>query len=191
MTLWDFKAGFYDRLRLLPPLKNIYLAELENLTTLIPQQSFQKQLDLGTGPGFTFSKLRRAEWCCISDLSLDMVKQAKASEKRPGACLNANSALPFRDTSFDFITAVGLLEYLSDPTVFFDETFRIARPDGFMLFTSSPRSWKTALRRLSGEKVRGMEKQDVQKMIERCGWEICEMQESWMQMQWLARKNGG
>ena len=43
--------------------------------------------------------------------------------------------LPFMDSSFDTVLATQLIEHLSDPDLFFKETTRVLKPEGFLIVT--------------------------------------------------------
>ena len=60
MTLWDLKAGFYDRGRQIPPFRRITEKELQNINKLLAPYTLARAaiLDIATGTGIMLPLLR-------------------------------------------------------------------------------------------------------------------------------------
>lgn len=124
---------------------------LEHAQLLKPEST----LDAGCGPGVALSalvhRLPGAKFAGV-DLSFQMVKQARAeSIKDLSFAQSSVEQLPFPDDSFDLIYALGVLDYLETPDLFFEAAQRTLRPGGHFIFTypnadSITRSIRTSLR---------------------------------------------
>jgi len=58
---------------------------------------------------------------------------------------DVNSMIPLQDDFSDAVTAIALLEHLTAPEVFIDETYRILKPGGFCLMTTPSPAGKPVL----------------------------------------------
>ncbi len=188
-TLWDAKAGVYDRLRRLPLSRTIYDREMQNLAALLPERTFERHIDIGTGTGSSlviFSRPTRL--LVLTDISRAMLKKAQRLQNVPAVLLDANTALPFAANSFDLLSAIGVSEYIRDLQLFLRELARIAAPDADLLLTSSPPRLVTRLRRLNGARPFARSDEEMIKTFEQSGWQTVDSARSFMQTQWLCRK---
>lgn len=92
-------------------------------------------LDVGTGTGF-FARMiakRKAKIIGI-DMSENMLKIARElskNEKLKMRFLKGNAEdLPFKDSTFDKIIAIDLIEHLKNPEIFIREASRVLKNDG-------------------------------------------------------------
>lgn len=96
-------------------------------------------LDAGCGPGIALSALQ----ACLPDaslagidLSFSMLQQARDDALGRIPLIQSRvERLPFADDSFDMVYALGVLDYLRDPSEFFRSAHRVLKPGGHFLFT--------------------------------------------------------
>lgn len=116
-------------------------------------------LDAGCGPGVVLSvlggRLPHATFVG-TDLSYSMLHQAHARNLDSAPLVQSRvEQPPFANNSFDLVYALGVLDYLADPVIFFKSVQRIVRPGGYIIFTypngdSVNRALRTFLRSYFG-----------------------------------------
>lgn len=123
-------------------------------------QSWQPEslLDTGCGPGISLSRLARhlpnTNFFGV-DLSHAMLKQSLKAGCQSISVAQAQALqLPFPTMSFDLVSALGLIDYLADPGLLFDEVWRVLQPEGHFVLsfpsaTSVPRMFRDLLRSLA------------------------------------------
>jgi ubiquinone/menaquinone biosynthesis C-methylase UbiE len=107
-------------------------------------------LDLGCGPGaLALPMLAAGKTVCGLDLAHKMVGQAALSAHQMGEssrslfCAGNAISLPFRDASFDLVTSTGVIEYIPEPRRVFGEMYRVLKPGGAVIASSSsPRNFE-------------------------------------------------
>ena len=106
--------------------KNIYLAELNAIKSLVPSSKLGVEIGIGTG--------RFALPLRIKVGVEPSKKMAKISRKR-GIKVYEGVAeqLPFGDKTFDFVLFVTTICFVDDLTKSFEEVHRILKNDGFIL----------------------------------------------------------
>lgn len=185
MTLWRIKAPFYSRIRRLPPFSLMLQQERKQLAKLLQQIdiSLDTHLDLGSGSGDTLELFAKYGKQVCADASFAMLQQSPATRKT----LARAECLPFADHSFDFVTAIGLLEYIADAEKFLAEVSRVLKPGGMFLFTSAPPNAANCMRLILGERLYYWREKEVTILLHKSGWAIRGTARSWMQQQWLAQ----
>lgn len=122
-----------------PDLFNEHLARYRFAETLA---SGRRILDAGCGAGYGTALLaQRAESACGIDFSyetLDWASREYASGKASFGQADC-SVLPFRDSSFDLITAFEVIEHLPDWKAFLRETRRVLTDSGQLLVSTPNR----------------------------------------------------
>jgi ubiquinone/menaquinone biosynthesis C-methylase UbiE len=187
MTFWRWKAPAYSLVRRhLPLFRHLLEAEKNNLARLVQQLPPLPgaHLDLGSGTGDHLSILPASLKRLAIDFNFNMLKR------------NANAyrfvaraeQLPFRGQSFLFVSAIGLLEYLDDSEVFFNEARRVLLPEGYFLFTSSPWNWANRMRLVWGERLYFYSEQRLRDILKAGGWRVVGHERSWLQEQWLVSR---
>lgn len=185
MTLWRIKAPFYSRIRRLPPFSLMLQHERKQLVKLLQQIdiSLDTHLDLGSGSGDTLTLFSKYETQVCVDASLAMLQHSPAAIK----VLARAECLPFADHSFDFVTSIGLLEYIAAAEKFLTEVKRVLKSGGLFLFTSTPSNVANQMRLILGERLYYLSEKEVMMLLHKSGWVIRGAGRSWMQQQWLAQ----
>ncbi|MDZ7362678.1 MAG: class I SAM-dependent methyltransferase [candidate division KSB1 bacterium] len=183
MSCWRWKAPVYSLARRLPFFRRLLAAEQNNLVKLLQQfpPPTGVHLDLGSGTGDNLAILPGAAKRIAVDAEISMLRRNPASRR----VVARAEALPFAAASFDFVSAIGLLEYIDDVEIFFREAKRVLQPNGSFLFTSSPPTWANHVRLVWGEKLYFCSEQKLKDFLQTSGWQILGRTRSWLQNQWL------
>lgn len=145
-------------------------------------------MDLGTGTGQTLSQMMLARNVIMCDSSPHMLKQAVGKLPFRAVICDASYSLPFKNELFDFVSAVGLFEYVADANLLLAEILRILEFNGFALVTHSPANIFSILRVLNGSKIHVTSKGEFEKSIKTAGFKIIDFRKTLMQFQWLIQK---
>ncbi len=187
MSFWRWKAPVYSFARRhLPLFRHLLAAEKINLAKLVQQLPplSGAHLDIGSGAGDHLSILPTAPKRLAADLNFNMLKRNANAHRFVARA----ERLPFRGQSFLFVSAIGLLEYLDDGEIFFNEVRRVLRPEGYFLFTSSPAKWANWARLVWGEKLHFYSEPRLRDILKAGGWRVIGHERSWLQEQWLATR---
>jgi len=140
---------------LVPELKYCQLIYEEALNAVVKNDI--KWLDLGCGhqvlPAWRFEQekrlIQKAGTVVGIDADLPSVEKHRSVHLR---LVGNISALPFRENSFDLITANMVVEHLDDPVLQFHEVSRVLKPGGIFVFhTPNACGYSTMLARLLPE----------------------------------------
>ena len=113
--------------------------------SFLPPRQGRKCLDLGCGGGGTISYLfnkNGASFCCGVDYSKVAVEEAKKKNEdkiEQGLCeiLKGDvSSLPFKDESFDLVSAVETIYFWPNPLEALKEAYRVLKPGGYILIVN-------------------------------------------------------
>ncbi len=185
MSLWAWKAPLYSCIRALPLLSLILRAEKNQLARLLEMTpSPTLHLDIGSGSGDSLPLFHASTRLLCMDSSLAMLRRLPHALKLAARA----EQLPFAATTFDLISAVGVLEYVKDDARFFEEAHRVLQPQGFFLFTSSPRAPANYLRMLSGERLYLRSTAQVRAALLAESWRVVAHARTFMQEQWLVQR---
>jgi SAM-dependent methyltransferase len=187
VNAWDVKSGVYHALRRLPIVRRFLDAEATNLVSLLAQADVRpgRVLDLGSGAGSTLGILPKAILRVCSDKSKGMVKHLKAADPEAIVVRTDASSLPFCGLSFDFISAVGLTEYLKDKTVFLAEVRRVLERGGIFIVTVSPPGLASFLRQAHGLRIFPVDQDEWEKLVMSAGFSIIAKKKSLIQHQYI------
>lgn len=125
---------------------------LEKIHTLLGKSSFDI-LDIGCGAGFLSNALaangHRVTGIDLSAKSLDVAKKRDPTQSVRYMQLDA-FALPFKEQSFDVISAMDFLEHVEMPGHIVKEAARLLRPNGLFFFHTFNRNWLSWLIAIKG-----------------------------------------
>ena len=141
--LYDVYAGRYDRIKAFEPEYDFALLAMPIMHAIEPDRT-PLVLDVATGTGrLPKALLNHAAFnghIIGVDLSRKMLKRAaeNLTDLREWVDLLHSPAecLHFEDASFDVVTCLEALEFVSDLDAALDEMIRVLRPGGLMLVTN-------------------------------------------------------
>jgi len=116
--------------------------------------SIESCLDVGCGSGrFTLPvHALYTQWKRVIGLDIDLLpltKLKKKGEAEISIILGDATCLLFKDSSFDCIIAMEIVDYFPNMDTFLQECYRVLNEHGYLCFTFSNRnSWKRYLHRL-------------------------------------------
>jgi ubiquinone/menaquinone biosynthesis C-methylase UbiE len=172
------KSELIYRLKIL--LKNINYREWyvkrmdETVDMVIRNLNIQngRFLDFGCGAGWFIAGISKKTKCdCIGfDIDVESIKFSIARRNYENTeikfLLSVGETLPFKDSTFDYIGSIDVLEHVEDFDNCLSEITRILKPNGKALFTvpnklavytTGHQNWKSQLRcfffKLAGEKM--------------------------------------
>jgi len=186
MTLWHWKAPLYSRVRRLPLLKSVLQNEIHQLRKLVRAlpSPVGSHLDVGTGCGDSLEAFPD----CKFRIHLDSSRAMLGRTAYPRKTVSEAEHLPFPNETFDLVSAIGLLEYIQDFSVFLKEAGRVLKCRGHLLFTSSPPVIGNRMRGLLGERIHCLPRTELRSFLEKDNWKICTTARTWLQDQWLVQK---
>jgi SAM-dependent methyltransferase len=132
-----------------------------------------KWLDLGCGHQLLYPWRQAQERELLSRPSyvVGIDPEFEAVRQHPSSLLRVSgdaSRLPFRDGSFDLVTANMVVEHLADPKMQFREIARVLSPTGAFLFhTPNATGYPTLLARAVPDWVRGLGARVLERRAER------------------------
>jgi len=192
MNLWDFSAPIYRWLRKPWPLSHILRRETENIRALLSYVELSGGLvvDVGCGAGHSLRLLDGITTSAIGiDLSLKMARITRDKLKVPVVAAEAGR-LPLNALSVDLFLAIGLIEYLYNPSTLFQQMAASGKPGCFVLATSSPPGFFTQMRRLNGIKLWPRNAEEVIASALRFCFHLVDQRTFWSQEAFLFRKSG-
>lgn len=189
MQTWDLKAKIYNSMRSLPLIRAIYAAEKNRILHLLGEREFIKHLDLGTGTGSSLEVFRHSRWLVVSDFSREMIRITRCRHRGPAILLNAEAGLPFKNESFDLVSAIGVVEYVCNLNSLLAECRRITVRNGFFLLTNSPPRRLNRLRALTGDAPMLRPGTMLEAVLAEQGWCVFKKSESLLQEQYLCARD--
>lgn len=133
------KTSFYNQ-EYFQARDHLDLHLAESLKILIQDRGLKKILDVGCGTGQLVAFLNKNGFEAFGcDNTQEAIKQARKINS-PQAIIQASATeLPFKNNSFDLVTAVSLIEHLEgkEPQDFIKESYRILKP-GCFIFLITP-----------------------------------------------------
>ena len=96
-------------------------------------------LDVGCGPGNVSLEIDTSERVIATDFALPMLRTARTSARRRNRTLDLAAsdatALPFTDESVESLLALGVLEYISEPSDLLEELHRVLEIGGTLVLS--------------------------------------------------------
>lgn len=109
----------------------------EIFETIAPlMRTGRRLLDVGCGEG-KITEIARTKFDEIYGCDISKTVLLKAKERGISTvCVDLNNGFPYKDNSFDCITAFEVVEHLINPLRFFNDLRRILKPKGQLLLTT-------------------------------------------------------
>ncbi len=129
---YDLAAQDYDK-------KEKYLNSFEKgkFLSLLPEIKNKKILDVGAGTGRVSLSLSLAgAQVTALDVSEKILEVLKRKNKNIITIVGEAENLPFEKENFDVIVSAFLIVHLKDPKIFFDEVYRVLKPNGLFLVSN-------------------------------------------------------
>lgn len=189
MQLWDVKASVYSWFRHLPLIRIILEKEKTGLRFLLEHFSHFPSflLDIGTGAGDTLEMFPSSLPIIGLDASLKMLLQAR--KKRPiYGVVGYATQLPFKNRCIEWVSAIGLTEYLSNLYSFLDEICRILLPGGYFLVTISPPHFLNRMRKVLGHPLFLLSPSEWEREVAHRGMILLRKTKTGLQWQYLYQK---
>ncbi len=101
---------------------------------------FKDALDCGCGTGFNYPSFRDARRVVSLDISAYALKICK-KKGIPNLVKGDAQNLPFKDRTFDVVSAIELIEHLDDDNAALREFWRVLRPGGIVVLTTPAFKW--------------------------------------------------
>ncbi len=104
-------------------------------------------LDVGCGAGFLSNHLAELSQGRLQITGLDMSGESLAVAHRHDStgsvkyCQGDAARLPYKDASFDVVTAMDFLEHVENPAAIIKEISRVLKPGGQFFFHTFNRNW--------------------------------------------------
>ena len=103
-------------------------------------------LDAGCGPGYLSKKIQERELNITSldssqamlELTKELLRKNASNNFKPAVLINADiEDLPFEELNFELIASAGVLEYLSSDYKILSEFYRVLKPGGTLIISST------------------------------------------------------
>jgi len=108
---------------------------LSLLDKYLPNKKQLEIVDVGCGTGSVLKKLERYGHATGIDISEEAIKFCKLRGCRDVYKVKEKEGLPFKDNTFDLITALDIIEHVDDDCAALAEYYRIIRKGGILLVT--------------------------------------------------------
>lgn len=122
-------------------LDEYHFEKLHHLLRLVHFDAWRDKdvLDVGCGAGVEVARFARAgarvTGIDLSERAIDLTRRNLATRQLPASLAVADGErLPFRDNSFDFVFAHGVVQYAASDSAVVGECYRVLRPGGQALF---------------------------------------------------------
>jgi SAM-dependent methyltransferase len=105
-------------------------AALDTLRALLPAWGVSSLLDVGSGVGRVVRHFQRVPGLRVGGIEPvpELIQQAELSGVARGSILEGSgTALPYRDASWDVVTAFGMLHHVARPDLVIAEMLRVAK----------------------------------------------------------------
>jgi len=129
---YDLAAIHYDK-------KEKYLNSFEDgqVLKILGDVKGKKVLDVGAGTGRLAVKLSEAGAIVTAlDLSEKMLEILKRKSRKIEIVFGDAENLDFEDDSFDIVVGAFLIVHLKNPSIFFEEVYRVLKLNGIFLVTN-------------------------------------------------------
>jgi trans-aconitate methyltransferase len=174
MNTWNFYSHLYEKYRSSWPFNWLLQKEKAQLLELIELLPFEKWtiLDLGCGTGDSLNLILDRKMLMGLDSNKKMARIA--AQKHFPIMIAEVTHLPIKPHSISLFQLIGVSEYLKNLCTLFDEFAQVGRshPSFYVLMTSSPQSFITQLRKLTGHKIYVRKSKDIAKIARSRGFNL-------------------
>ncbi|NQT27358.1 methyltransferase domain-containing protein [candidate division KSB1 bacterium] len=187
MNLWDLKAGLYHAARCMPLIRKILDREIENLKLLLDEAGIHPEevLDIGIGSGSSWIIFRESVAGFGIDQSHAMLGQAQKRISGLNPVVASALHLPITEGRLQFVSVIGLAEYIRDKAGLLDESIRILKPGGWLLITIPTGGVMNRLRNLLGNPLYIKGQTEWESMLEARSLHVVGKKRSLLQIQYL------
>ena len=194
MSLWKIKTKLYKYARYHFIFRLILKKENKNLRLLLAKIPENRNiiLDMGCGDGNVLYLLKESfpnSRLMGMDFTINMLKNINEENNIP--LIQADvSALPYKKESLDLCSAIGLIEYIKNENLFFENLYDVLKTNGYVVISFAPKNLFTYLRFIHGIKIYAKNENNYRQQIIDKGFTIISVEKSLMQIQYLIKKNG-
>ena len=189
---WETLAPVYPILRKNPFSKYFLDKETTALLGLLSQIDGQyagNVIDLGVGRGHSLSLVAdKCRFLTGLDISHKMLHLTQKKHSNVAMIQGHVLHLPIKDSSFDLVVCVGLMEYLPDINALLIRISQIIKANKFLLITNSPPGLLSHLRKWNGQPIYPRGKTDVEQTFSASAFRIIAAATTPMQDQYLLKK---
>jgi ubiquinone/menaquinone biosynthesis C-methylase UbiE len=189
-SLWKIKSSFYHLLRRNPLSIFILHRENEGIRYLLKELNPKSVLDIGCGRGNGLTLLLNfTAFVAAVDQVSAMVHKSKMRYPMIKFITADAQFPPFRESSFDLISGIGLFEYVKNWPDLLREIYRVLSPDGYAIITLSPPGLLTYLRLFLGHRLYTGTEEDFRKILNTSApFSILQYNRTLLQHQFLLKK---
>ena len=162
---------------------------VNSLLTEIPDNSFDIVGDIGTGRGHSLELIPdQAILKFAIDNCMEMIIHTRV--RFPGIYFSRAEALhlPIKNSRFDLILCIGLLEYIDDMERLLNQLNSALKAEKYLIITQSQRHILNYLRYLTGHKIYTRSTDFMEKCFNISGFKIIRRRASLIQQQYLLQK---
>jgi len=136
-----------------------------------PGLSPPRVLDVGCGTGGNLALLERygCPYGLDSSLSAAALTRGRGWKR---IMVGSATDLPLPDRTVDLVTALGVIEHVSDDMGMLREMRRVAKPGGHLLLMTSAHQWLWSAHDDAVHHVRRYRKRDLESRVRAAGWRI-------------------
>lgn len=191
LNFWNLKAPFYRFFRKVPIVSGIFQKERNNITLLIKQLNFVpiNILDVGSGTGATLDLLPESQSIYCIDSCFNMAKILQIKNNSIFSIQGNAIHLPFKKQQFQFVSAIGLAEYVQNKSWLLEEMYACLTDKGFLCITIAPPNLLNTFRNFLGSRLYTISSKKWEEIIHQSGFEIVNQADSLLQRQYLLKKN--
>jgi ubiquinone/menaquinone biosynthesis C-methylase UbiE len=189
---WNLLAPFYAKLRHNPISGHFLKKEnraIEVLLENIASHDIKSACDLGVGRGHSFPLIPESIPHRIAiDKSFPMIRLTRKDFPKTIFIQADVLNLPLKNSSFDLIFCIGLMEYIPKVEPLIAQLNTILKNRGYLLLSFSPKTILTYLRLLRGHRIYARKSEEIKNYFKGYQFEILGLEITPLQHQYLLQK---